>query len=600
MRRAFVVLTGLGIFLVGLLPAPRALADSGDDHITRYAVTADAEQNGTTTVTLDFDFNFGSDQGHGPYITLPLRQEIANDPDHWRMLDVTVGQVTSPSGASAKVQTKQDDGNLLIQVGDENRTWAGTQTYRITYTVRGLIAPKQAVSGLDEFNWNVIGTGWEVPIRNISVTLTGPATVTKTACFAGGDLISNPCTSHQADGDTATFTQSSVSKGEPVQIVAGFPAGTFVGAEAHLEKRLWVGNMFPVTPVTGGITAVLTAVGLGALLRRTRRGARDEVYLGLTPGVTPAAGQQVTVGRGGNDTPVAVQFTPPRGARPGEIGVLTDSTADNVDITATMIDLAVRGHVRIEQEGKKTWRFVKLPGPDQVNGYEGHLLSQLFQNGPTVSTKDLKDSDYSGVLEGTREQLYQRVTNELHWFRGNPRTIRGLAALGGIGLIVLGGGLGFGLGLLGFGLIGLALVTCGVAMLMLSNRFGSRTADGSAVLAQAKGFELYLTTAEAEQIKFEEGVDIFSRYLPYAIVFGVAERWARIFEQLAAQGRYAADDSWYVGYGYGTMFNSGFTSSLDRLADTMSSSMQSATSATSGGSGFSGGGGFGGGGGGGW
>ena len=120
------------------------------------------------------------------------------------------------------------------------------------------------------------------------------------------------------------------------------------------------------------------------------------------------------------------------------------------------------------------------------------------------------------------------------------------------------------------------------------------------MLAQAKGFELYLTTAEAEQIKFEEGIDVFSRYLPYAIVFGVAERWAKIFQQLAAQGRYVSDASWYVGYGYGTMFSSGFTSSLDQLASTMSTSMQSATAASSGGSGFSGGGGFGGGGGGGW
>ena len=121
------------------------------------------------------------------------------------------------------------------------------------------------------------------------------------------------------------------------------------------------------------------------------------------------------------------------------------------------------------------------------------------------------------------------------------------------------------------------------------------------MLAQARGFELYLRTAEADQIKFEEGIDVFSRYLPYAIMFGVAERWTKVFEQLAAEGRYTFDTPWYVGYGYGYGFSAhSFASSMDNLASTMSSSMQHATAATSGGSGFSGGGGFGGGGGGGW
>ena len=136
---------------------------------------------------------------------------------------------------------------------------------------------------------------------------------------------------------------------------------------------------------------------------------------------------------------------------------------------------------------------------------------------------------------------------------------------------------------------------------VLGRRMASRTADGSAVLAQSLGFRQYLVTAEANQIRFEEGIDVFSRYLPYAIMFGVAERWTKEFAQLAEQGRYAFNPYWYIGYGYGYGFNyHTFASSMDSLASTMSSSMQHATAATSGGSGFSGGGGFGGGGGGGW
>ena len=128
------------------------------------------------------------------------------------------------------------------------------------------------------------------------------------------------------------------------------------------------------------------------------------------------------------------------------------------------------------------------------------------------------------------------------------------------------------------GSAGGAFAITGLAMIVLNKRFGSRTADGSAMLAQSKGFELYLSTAEADQIRFEEGIDVFSRYLPYAIVYGVADRWARVFQQLAAQGRYAADTSWYVGSSP-IYSGSAFSDSMNSLSNTLSS-MQSTVSAS--------------------
>ena len=585
-----------------LLPATPATAD--DDHpswrIPTYDVTATVDRDGGVThVQLDLAFDFGNDRGHGPYVTLPLRQEIGDDPDHWRMLDVTLGEVTSPSGADATVQTREESGNLLIRIGSEGRTFTGVQRYRIAYSIRGLLATNQAQSGLDEFNWNVVGPGWEVPIGEVTASVTGPVDVQRVACFAG-DWFRSECDNAAFDGRTATFRQVSLGEGNPLQIVAGFPAGTFTGAEPRYTTRFHVGNMFPVTPVTGGLTAVLTVLGLGWLLRRTRRGARDQVYLGLTPGMTPAPNQQVSIGEGTARAPVAVQFTPPADARPGELGVLTDHTADNTDITATMMDLAVRGYLTIEQTGKKDWTFTRLATSRGLVDYERHLFEGLFREGPVVETDDLKDSSYADLLTGTRSRMYDRVTKELHWFTRNPSTVRTIAVIGGIGLIGAGAGIGIVLGFVGLGLLGVAGVLTGIGVLIANNRFGARTADGSAVLAQTKGFELYLSTAEADQIRFEEGIDVFSRYLPYAVIFGVAERWTKVFAQLEAQGRYTPTTGWYVGYGYGTMLSSDFASSMDRLSSQMSSSLQHATAASSGGSGFSGGGGFGGGGGGGW
>ena len=135
----------------------------------------------------------------------------------------------------------------------------------------------------------------------------------------------------------------------------------------------------------------------------------------------------------------------------------------------------------------------------------------------------------------------------------------------------------------------------------------ARTAKGTAALQQARGFELYLTKAEANQLRFEEGEDLFSKYLPYAIAFGVADKWAKKFEELARQGKTLAEPTWYGGYRVRHVLDAlrrawapAWTTSR-RLADT---AMSAPTPGSSGGSGFGGGGfsggGGGGGGGGGW
>lgn len=582
-----------------------ARADGEDWAVSRYDVTARVNADGTTHVTLDLDFDFGDEPGHGPFVTLVEQQRVKGNPDVWRMVDYELGPVTSGTGAPTDVETTHEDGSLVVRIGDPDVEVSGVQNYRLEYTAHGVIAPEQSQSGLDEVNWNAIGTGWQVPIRSASVTLTGPVAIERAACFWGRGF-NQECTA-DATAATATYTSPALEPREGLQVVAGFPAGTFAAAaEPRFERRYHAGNLFPLTPATGIVSGALALLGVGAVLLRLRRGSRDEVYVGMTPGVRPAADQSASVARSASKAPVTVAFTPPKGARPGEIGVLEDATADDVDVTATIIDLAVRGHLQMSEAGKGVWRFTSRRSEDPLTHPEAHLLRTLFRSGPEVTTHDLRERGYHDLLPGTRQRLYHRVTSELHWFRTQPNHMRGLVAAVGVGIMVFGGVLGAVLAFtLGWGLIAVPFIVTGLLVLLLCNRFGHRTAEGSAVLAEAKGFELYLRTAEADQIRFEEGIDVFSRYLPYAIVFGVADRWVKVFADLAAQGRYQPGD-WYIspsGYFYGAAFSQ----SLNSLAGNLSSSMQAAvadqtkaTMGSSGGSGFSGGGGFGGGGGGGW
>ncbi|WP_369796726.1 DUF2207 domain-containing protein [Cellulomonas sp. URHE0023] len=302
---------------------------------------------------------------------------------------------------------------------------------------------------------------------------------------------------------------------------------------------------------------------------------------------------------------------------PGEMGTLIDEKADPVDVTATLVDLAVRGWLRIEEVPRdnpnkkaKDWTLVQLKNRDgSLLPFEDMLLTEIFAGRTSVRLSDLKTT-FAASMAKVQTGLYDEVTNR-GWFRANPHSVRSTWRVAGVALVILAGLLG----ILAFNvlsdvrgslLVPIAIGIIGAAVFLMSSAAPARTADGTAALAQSMGFRRYLATAEANQLKFEEGEDIFSRYLPYAIVFGLADRWARVFSELAAQGRAVAQPGWYVGGYYpgsNIYWASAFASSLDRFSSIATESISAPTPGSSGGSGFSGGfsgGGVGGGGGGGW
>ncbi|OYO25133.1 hypothetical protein CGZ93_01360 [Enemella dayhoffiae] len=602
------ILLALAILLPCSLVATPAHAEDKTPSswkVTEYTATATPDKDGNVRVVLDLAFDFAGDAGHGPILAFTQRMRVQDNPDVWRETPVTVDRVESPTGANTNTQRDTKDQLLLVKVGQQGTKYTGVQRYRITYTLRGVTQPNNATSGLDELNWMAVGNGWQVPVRKATIMVDGLAAPTKTACFTGKNF-DKPC-EHRVEGNRATFTAENLGTEVGVQTVAGYPVGTFTeAAQPTFSKRSHFGNMFPLTPVSGGLAALVAAVGSALVLLRVRRHGRDEVYAGLTPGLTPTGDAEGQTVRQSGRTRFAVQFTPPAGAKPGELGTLIDERADDRDVTATIIDLAIRGHLRIEETGNKEWTLVKLLCPEQVEPYERAILDTLFTHHETVSTQQLKDKEFAGLMTDTKASLYERVHKHHHWFSGNPEKVRGLWVVAGLVLAGLGVAIGVGLGLVaGLGLVGAGIVVVGLLLAAMSGRMPARTAEGSAVLAQTKGFEQYLSTAEGDQIRFEEGVDVFSRYLPYAIVFGVAERWAKVFSDLAAQGRYEPESHWYVSpHGYGFYYGAGFASSLDGLSTAMASSISEAVSSvqasSSSSSGFSGGGGFGGGGGGGW
>lgn len=290
------------------------------------------------------------------------------------------------------------------------------------------------------------------------------------------------------------------------------------------------------------IVSIVALVCAGQWVFHRRQAGRDAIYAGTTPGVIPATAAIEWVKDIEYRGPVAVAFAPPKDASPGMIGLVIDDELQPHDLTATVVDLAVRGHLSIEvveEPGKrKDWLLTRRetsPSNDRLLSYESQFLKRLFQTGQQVRMTELRRR-HPEVFHRLGEGIAGQVTRQ-GWYERNP--ISGRKPPRRFQRVLIGLGAGVMSIALAPSVLGVAAaVIFGAATAVTMADPGARvprTAIGTAVRIQALGFKQYLATAEANQIKFEEAAAIFSRYLPYAMVFGVAQHWAKVFKDIAVK-----------------------------------------------------------------
>ena len=612
-----------------------ATADRMPSFDTAFVVDKDGGVSVTETISYAFDTSAGVRRGI--FRTITVRQGVDGRPDVYRYLSLSGVSVSSPTGANATVQLVDNGADVTIRIGSPSVAVSGTQTYIVRYHLANVLNPFTDTQTA-EFYYNVIKDD-TVPKDAVTVSVTAPVPTTDVRCTRG---VGADCDT-TAGGATATFAVARLAARENLTIATRYPLSAFglIGPDIRTGSAgapgsgldEGVARLASWAAVAGGVLApIIALVAMGTLV--ATRG-RDEWYAGLTPGLTPglnpgplADGPDGGAGggpgggaggipselpaptrRGGTPT-VAVQFNPPPGVQPGLVGTVIDESADTLDVSATVIDLAVRGFLRIEEiEGggmfaRTDWRLTQMPprAGEALRPYEENVLRGLFEQGSPVLLSDLKNH-FAGTLAATKDLMYDEVLSR-GWFRKSPQSQR--AAWRGFGFFVMGAGVVtlFAFGSISRGIdatsgislpipsgwvLGAGLLLAGFVVQLLGARMAAKTAQGSAVLAQSLGFRQYLVTAEANQIRWEEAQDIFSRYLPFAIVFGVADRWATTFQQVAAAaaaaGQVVIMPDWYIYHGSLFPDFGSIVDGVDSFSTTASGTFQS-TPGSSGGSGF--------------
>ena len=593
------------------LVVPFVLALGGTAHaqafeqIHSYDVNLVIQPDGALRVTETIDYDFGSTEHHGIFRTIPTR--FTYDDTNDRIMPISDVSVTAtPAGTPTDVKVSTSNGETEIRIGDPDTLITGRHVYTIEYTVKGAL---NAFDDHDELYWNAIGTEWSVPIGAATARVQAPQDILQAICFAGPQGSNLPCDRIVVDGSSANATQDGLDPFEGLTVVAALPKGAVSPEPTPILAERWsLGRAFSRRPAPLGLAGAVLVLGVGWLSWLGWRVGRDREAIGSPVDAAFAgpdgAERPVPLG-GGPRWPV--EYVPPDDLRPGQIGTLVDEAANTIDVTATIVDLAVRGYLRIEEIpkeglfGKPDWNLVRLKSGEDLLPYERILLTGLFEDAneaadgtSSVLVSKLK-TKFVARLHRVQNALYDDAV-ERGWFSQRPDKVRTRWAGRGILLTILGGvALFFAIKGTHLAFAALAFLLIGIGLLVASHWMPRRTAKGTGLVRRVRGFREYMDVAEDEPSKFAERANLFYEFLPYAVVFGITEKWARAFrglEEMPPQSFYSGPHPFTV-----LAFSQSIDSFTVSSAGTIASTPGGSGSSGFGGGGFSGGGGGGGGGG---
>ncbi len=605
---------------------------------TDLAIQADSSVTVTETIAVTF-----SEPRHGIY-----RDIKATD------LNLNILSVTDEKGAPRPYSQESWAYGPRIRIGDANVTVTGAQTYVITYTVKGAMT---FFDDHDELYWNATGNEWAVPIEAAETTATFPDSAKnkpiRLKCYTGPEGSTDELCKYQINktGTQATFdTDGALDPYSGLTVVIGLPPNTVTrptqlsvtsnvkGASVLLNGKLACKTDCTINPLDPGTYSVaVKKYGYGSPKPRTltlqsNQAATENFELqvawwyafglwalwilagliALEPIIT-----YWKKGRDAKGTGVIVpQYDAPDKMRPAEMGTLYDERADLRDLSATIVDLAVRGYLQIKVLPKALglvfkeddYELIRLdkpkPGDPGLSEFEKKYMDSLFGSGTHKKISELKYKFYE-KLPDLKKSLYDSLTKS-GYFVSSPTNVRaayfGKAVMVFIFFVILSSYLSNALPpessirLMAFALLINAILTAAFAFFM-----PRKTAKGTEAYEHILGLKMYITIAEKDRLKFQEKENIFYTLLPYAMTLSIADKWSKAFKDTFAQ-----PPDWYVG-GTGPFRPMIFVGDLGKFSNHMGTAMTSMPQGHSSGgfhsSGFSGGfsgGGFGGGGGGSW
>lgn len=635
--RCMVVLFLSAVWAIGLSVSP-ALGQHADDEerILFYGSKIDIETDGRLSVTETIKVrSLARDIKHGIYRAIPTKYRGNFMESVTIPLEVTT---VLRDGTDEPYFLQEEDNGTVIYIGDEHRDLpAGDHTYTITYTMDQQVG---FFDDHDEIYWNVTGSGWKFRIDSVSAVVTLPP---------GGKIIKENMSAYSgASGEVgchceivtltersaAFYTTGPLNPYEGVTVAVPFQKGLIDPPVPEVVMERLIADNYPGMVALTGLCIVLAYYIIAWLM----------------------------VGKDPRGRTIMLRVEPPPNLTPYELRYITKMKFDKKAMVACLVSMAQNGYLSISESQQGTYTLTRNDNSGNTpTPVETKILDHLFGKGPSIMLTNSYNPSFVSAMNDLKDHLKKNFSNSA--FRLNrPWLVVGILAsvvvtvfstiqhpvnsmIPGLFLLVWISGWTFGcymlikgfvasirerkhtisLALLFFAIPFLAAEIFVVTLLAdLLNFYAlastlllvmvnvvffdlmkAPTAHGRQLLDEIEGFSRFLSTAgmpraQSQAVSPQMDLNLFQRYLPYALALDVQTAWADHFENLLSAPEQSAPIRWYSGTSFPRSLGE-FSSSLNSsLSSTISSSSTRPGSSSGSSGGGSSGGGGGGGGGGGW
>ena len=365
--RRFAAVVGILAVLLFTTPgvAVEVMADDNTMNTLNYDVTVDVAENNSYDFHEHLDMDYVTPH-HGIYRYIPIKG--------MRISDIRV--------PGYNYETYKQPGYQVIKIGSGDFTLIGENPYDIGYK---LTMYEDENEEKDMLLLNLVPTDWETGIEKSKCVINLPkdADLSKAEVFSGsyGTRINEVGAQLETTGNrTITITASNIPAHNGITLKLELPQGYWQGAQVF--------GRF------GFKTIVLALLGPA--------GAAILWYL---------------YGRD-KDMVKTLEFYPPNHLTPGEIGYLVDGSLDKEDLISSIVYLADKGYIEIEEVSRKKFLFRATgESPGCEPQYIQSIYKGLFAKG--------KDEVYSTSLGSSFGNKYLLAKSQLHgMFDGKGSFVR--------------------------------------------------------------------------------------------------------------------------------------------------------------------------------
>ena len=536
--------------------------------VADFRDTIGVAKDGSIIVTERISLVFVG-EWHGIHRTIPVEYPGPRGTNYSLFLQVTA--VTDGSGNKLKYESHTSNGyrDLKIYIPDAVDT---SKTVQIEYAVPNAT---RFFDNYDEFYWNVTGNDWPVPIDHASAFVNFPDSASgslRAQAFTGAYGSTQHEATAEVHGSDVAFETTN-----PLPMRGGLTIDVYIpkeilSAPGAFTRLGWFLGSNPVV--------FLPFVTFGVMFMLWWYKGRDP-----DPGLS-----------------VAPMYEPPKDISPAEAGTLIDDTIHPRDITSTLIDLAVRGYIKIEETvdkgilfHHKDYLFHLLKPREQWTDLAPHervMLENVFAGGGTETRLSSLKNHFYTAIPVIRDDIMSALRRKGMYLL-DPESANGYSLFALVVILAPFAAAQF-TGYKDFfqsvGLLIGALLVSAVIWWLFARQMTAKTMKGGRTRVAVLGFQEFIRRVDQDRLK-RMPPDTFEKYLPYAMALGLENIWAQKFAGLIQN-----PPQWYASPN-GMMFNPIlFSNTMHTMSNDMHQVFVSAPRASSSGSGWSGGGGFSGGG----